>query len=557
MTNSKKPLSKRRGRRTNPTIKADILRLTAPDPNRRDLLIEYLHTIQDRYGSISSDHIVALANLMKLSMSEVYEVATFYHHFNVVDSIAIDISKHPIRVCDSITCSLFGSEELFNQLQRSKNCDNFSIHKVSCVGRCDEAPVASLGKNTIGHATLETILESIKNNKVEPKLPDSLSFDSYCATGGYQTYRNCISGRYSVPEIIDMLEKSGLRGLGGAGFPCAKKWQILRNQKKPRLLAVNIDEGEPGTFKDRYYLERDPHRFLEGMLIAAWAISATTCYIYLRDEYAGCRQMLSNELEKLMKKAGFHVPPIELRRGAGAYICGEESAMIESIEGKRGMPRQRPPYIAEKGLFGKPTLAHNMETLFWIRDIIEKSPKWFAGHGKRGRKGLRTYSVSGRVKKPGVHIAPSGTSVNELIDNYCGGMSDGHHFYGYFPGGASGGILPAEKGDLPLDFDCLEDTGCFIGSAAVIILSNQDQAKNAALNAMRFFARESCGQCTPCRVGTEKASTLMSSTKWDIALLEDLASVMEDSSICGLGQAAANPMRSVIKYFEKELLEKG
>ena len=555
MVKSEQILAKRRGRRTNPNVKEEIDKIVAPDSNRKDLLIEYLHVIQDRYGFIDSEHIGALANLMKLSLSEVFEVATFYHHFNVVESGSNASSKEVIRVCDSITCALFDSENLLSDIKKEAVCANYEIHRVSCVGRCNEAPVASFGKNTIGHASVESILEAIKNNVVEPELPEPECFDSYYEKGGYRIYKECLEGRRTAEQIIDTLSKSNLRGLGGAGFPAWKKWEIVRSHPGTRFLVVNIDEGEPGTFKDRYHLEREPHKFLEGMLIAAWAISASCCYIYLRDEYAGCRISLESEINKLIQNLECHIPEIELRRGAGAYICGEESALIESIEGKRGIPRLRPPYIAEKGLFGKPTLAHNMETLHWIRDIIEKSPHWFGRQGKKGLKGLRSYSVSGRVKKPGVYLAPAGTSAQELIQEYCGGMLEGHTFYGFFPGGASGGILPAAKADLPLDFDTLSDTGCFIGSAAIIILSSSDKAKTSALNAMRFFARESCGQCTPCRVGTEKAVSLMSRSEWNTALLKDLATVMEDSSICGLGQAASNPLRSVLRHFKNELTE--
>jgi len=555
MIKPEQTLSKRRGRQTNLEIKEEINHLVSPDPSRRDLLIEYLHIIQDRHGFIDSAQIGALASLLKLSMSEVFEVATFYHHFNVVESGSLTNSKNVIRVCDSITCALFGSESLISDLKKETVCSNHKIHRVSCVGRCDEAPVASFGKNTIGRASVDSIVYAIKHNVVEPKLPKPECFDSYYKKGGYRIYRECTEGGRTAEEIIEILSKSNLRGLGGAGFPAWKKWEIVREHPGTRFLVVNIDEGEPGTFKDRYYLERDPHKFLEGMLIAAWAISASRCYIYLRDEYAGCRIILEREINKLIENPELHTPDIELRRGAGAYICGEESALIESIEGKRGIPRLRPPYIAENGLFGKPTLAHNMETLYWVRDIIEKSPDWFAGQGKRGSKGLRSYSVSGRVKRPGVYLAPAGTSALELIQEYCGGMLDGHNFYGFFPGGASGGILPASKATLPLDFDTLSDTGCFIGSAAIIVFSSSDKAKACALNAMQFFAKESCGQCTPCRVGTEKAASLMSCHEWDTGVLKDLATVMEDSSICGLGQAASNPLRSVLRYFKNELTE--
>ena len=557
MNRDKEAPSKRRGRRTDLKVRKEIKDLVSPDPNRRDLLIEYLHIIQDKYGCIDSKQIGALANLMKLSMSEVFEVATFYHHFIVVQDRTMDAPKKSIKICDSITCDLFGSEHLIEAIKGKNPHKDLSIQRVSCVGRCDRAPVAVYGQNTIEHASVEKINKAIESNAVAPVQPKCFSFQEYGNANGYSSYKECLDGSRSVEEIIKNLSRSNLRGLGGAGFPTAKKWEIVRQQPAPRVLVVNIDEGEPGTFKDRFFLEKDPHRFLEGMLIAAWAISAETCYIYLRDEYAGCRLALQHEIDLLVKSNTFFVPKIELRRGAGAYICGEESALLESIEGKRGMPRHRPPYIAEKGLFGRPTLAHNMETLYWIREIIEKSPDWFVSQGRKGRKGLRSYSVSGRVRNPGVYIAPAGTTAKELIENYCGGMLEGHTFYGYFPGGASGGILPASKSDLPLDFESLESTGCFIGSAAIIVLSSSDQAKNSALNAMKFFARESCGQCTPCRVGTNKAVQLMSSENWEIGVLENLATVMEDSSICGLGQAASNPLRSVLKYFKREIHDAG
>jgi formate dehydrogenase len=426
------------------------------------------------------------------------------------------------------------------------------IQRVPCVGRCHAAPVAVVGQRPIERATTDAVLAAVVRTETTPERTAHLGYASYRAAGGYRLLEDCVDGRRTRDDIVKELQDSKLRGLGGAGFPAGNKWAILRQQPAPRLLAVNIDEGEPGTFKDRHYLERDPHRFLEGMLIAAWAIEAATCYIYLRDEYAAIRETLLDEIAALQANAPCALPAIELRRGAGAYICGEESAMIESIEGKRGMPRLRPPYVAQVGLFGRPTLEHNMETLYWVREIVERGAAWFASHGRRDRKGLRSFSVSGRVVKPGVHLAPAGISARELINEYCGGMLPGHEFYGYFPGGASGGILPASLGDLPLDFDTLQPHGCFIGSAAVIVLSNQDSARAAALNAMRFFKHESCGQCTPCRVGTDKAVTLMEAPVWDQPLLQDLARAMEDASICGLGQAAPNPLRCAMRYFPQE-----
>jgi formate dehydrogenase len=430
--------------------------------------------------------------------------------------------------------------------------DEVRVQAVPCVGRCHDAPVAVVGTNPIGKASVESVQQCIASNSID-HYPDSYTdYEQYKQSGGYRLLSECVNGKRDVEQIIDMLKNSGLRGLGGAGFPTGKKWEILRTQAKPRLVAINIDEGEPGTFKDRYYLERDPHRFIEGTLIGSWAIEAEDVYIYLRDEYAGCRKILQQELNALRANPPCKLPTIHLRRGAGAYICGEESAMIESIEGKRGMPRLRPPYVAEVGLFGRPTLEQNMESMHWIRDIIEKGADWFASQGRHDRKGLRSFSVSGRVQNPGVHLAPAGITMRELIDEYCGGMLPGQEFYGYFPGGASGGILPASLGDIPLDFDTLQPYGCFIGSAAIVVLSDQDSAREMALNAMKFFEDESCGQCTPCRVGTSKAVKLMNKKVWDIALLEELATTMVDASICGLGQAAPNPLRCAIKYFPKE-----
>jgi len=540
-----------RGRQVEDTAAADITALLGAMPRRRDLLIEYLHLIQDRYGCIHSSHVVALAAELKLAPTEVYEVATFYHHFDVVKDDAPRPPRLTVRVCESVSCEMFGAEKLVATLQAEAGAE-VRIQRVPCVGRCHAAPVAVVGQRPVERATPEAVLAAVARTETAPEPTAHLDYAAYRAAGGYRLLEDCVDGRRTREDIVKELQDSKLRGLGGAGFPAGNKWAILRQQPSPRLLAVNIDEGEPGTFKDRHYLERDPHRFLEGMLIAAWAIEAATCYIYLRDEYAAIRETLLNEISALQANAPCALPAIELRRGAGAYICGEESAMIESIEGKRGMPRLRPPYVAQVGLFGRPTLEHNMETLFWVREIVERGAAWFASHGRRERRGLRSFSVSGRVAKPGVHLAPAGISVRELIDEYCGGMLPGHEFYGYFPGGASGGILPAELGDLPLDFDTLQPHGCFIGSAAVIVLSKHDSARAAALNAMRFFKHESCGQCTPCRVGTDKAVTLMEAPVWDKPLLQDLARAMEDASICGLGQAAPNPLRCAMRYFPQE-----
>ena len=542
-----------RGRRVEPAAIEEVRALTGPGTLRRDLLIEYLHLIQDTYGCISSAHCVALADEMRLSTTEVYEVATFYHHFDVPRDGEAPPPELTVRVCESVTCAMYGAAGLIEELREQCGAD-VRIQPVPCVGRCATAPVAVVGNNPIEHACAADVMTAVQQRATEPATVDYADYAAYRAQGGYALLAACHAGKHTRDDIVQAMQDSKLRGLGGAGFPAGQKWSILREQAAPRLVAVNIDEGEPGTFKDRYYLERDPHRFIEGMLIAAWAIEAQACYVYIRDEYTGCRHILESELAALRADPPVNLPRIELRRGAGAYICGEESAMIESIEGKRGLPRLRPPYVAQVGLFGRPTLEHNLETLHWVRDIIEQGPPAFAAHGRRGRTGLRSFSVSGRVKKPGVHVAPAGISVTELIDEYCGGMTDGHAFYAYFPGGASGGILPASLGDEPLDFDTLQEHGCFIGSAAVIVLSDQDSARDAALNAMRFFEHESCGQCTPCRVGTAKAAALMQAGHWDTSLLEELARAMEDASICGLGQAAPNPLRCALRYFPQEFV---
>ena len=549
----KKRLGRNRTRQVDSDDRQSVLATLGDMPIQRDLLIEYLHQLQDRYGHITGGRIVALADLMKLAPAEIYEVATFYHHFDIVtdgEPIPPDLT---VRVCDSVTCELFGSEALISSLQANLG-NNVRVQRVPCVGRCDEAPVAVVGKNPISRATVAQVSDAIRQGSTAIAVqPDWIGVEEYRRGDGYKTYEACRVGSLSHDHILDELDGSDLRGLGGAGFPAGKKWRILKDQPAPRLMAVNIDEGEPGTFKDRYYLERDPHRFIEGMLIAAEVIGIDCCYLYVRDEYPGVLQILEEAVKELGPIFDGKLPEIHLRRGAGAYICGEESAMIESIEGKRGMPRLRPPYVAEVGLFGRPTLEHNCETLYWVRDILERGASWFSGQGRRGRRGLRSFSVSGRVNNPGVHLAPAGISVKELIDEFCGGMLDGHTFRAYFPGGASGGILPASLGDEPLDFDTLQAHGSFIGSAAVIILSDQDSPRQAALNTMRFFSRESCGQCTPCRVGCDRAERLMESPKWDTDLLEELACVMEDASICGLGQAAPNPIRTVIRYFPEDV----
>ncbi len=540
-----------RGRKVDFDILSKLKSILDTVSYRRDHLIEYLHKIQDTQGAITKEYMTALASLMGISQTEVYEVATFYHHFDVVDNDQDKPAALTVRVCDSVTCEMNGANELAKILNDYYK-GTVRIQKVPCIGRCQSAPAAVVKFNPVDNATFEKVKKTVDARAYEPAIPNYIEIDEYKSQGGYKIYNAICTEDISAEKAVEILEASELKGLGGAGFPAGRKWKILREQDAPRLLAINIDEGEPGTFKDRYYLESDPHRFFEGMLIASRVVGIDKIYIYLRDEYPAVKKIMEDELEKI-KKQFTDIPEIEMRRGAGAYICGEESAMIESIEGKRGMPRLRPPFVAQVGLFGRPTLEHNMETLFWIRDILDKGSDWFANQGRNGRKGLRSFSVSGRVKKPGVHLAPAGITVQELIDEFAGGMLDGHEFYGYFPGGASGGILPASMNDIPLDFGTLEKYGCFIGSAAVVILSNQDKARDAAKTTIDFFKHESCGKCTPCRAGTSKASVLMSDDKWDINLLEDLSQTMSDASICGLGQAASNPVKSVLKYFSDEV----
>jgi len=547
-----------RGRAVDPRAREEVQALLGDHPRRRDLLIEHLHLIQDRYGCLSAAHLVALAAEMKMALAEVYEVATFYHHFDVVKEGDAVPPRITVRVCDSIACELAGSHELLATVSSMMPADVRVLH-APCVGRCDTAPVAVVGQNPIPQATADKIASAVRAGETKHPVSDPvvtprhIDYTAYRASGGYALAASCVNGERAATDVIALMEDSGLRGLGGAGFPAGRKWKIVAAEPAPRLMAINIDEGEPGTFKDRYYLERDPHRLLEGAIVAAWTVGIDSVYIYIRDEYHGCRDILEHELAALRADPPCRLPEFHLRRGAGAYICGEESAMIESIEGKRGEPRLRPPYVAQVGLFGRPTLEHNMETLHWVRDILEKGPAWFAGHGRNGRKGLRSFSVSGRVKNPGVHLAPAGITLAELIDEYCGGMLDGHTLYAYLPGGASGGILPASLANVPLDFDTLTPYGCFIGSAAIVVLSDKDKAAAAARNVMRFFADESCGQCTPCRVGTQKALHLMHERRWDKPLLEELSQAMMDASICGLGQAAPNPVLSVLKYFPGEV----
>ena len=548
----KKMRGEMHGRRVDPQALEEVRALLGDVPRQRDHLIEFLHLIQDKYAHISAAHITALAQEMNLATTEVYEVATFYHHFDVIREGEQPPANLTVRVCDSVTCELHGANELAESLSNTLGKE-VRIQKVPCVGRCEQAPVAVVGMNAIAHADKDTVVEAVKNKQTAPVLTDYITLEEYRKDNGYQTLIDVTSGKIESESVIKILEDSNLRGLGGAGFPAGRKWRIVGDQPAPRIMAVNIDEGEPGTFKDRYYLEKDPHRFFEGMLIAAHVVGTASIYVYLRDEYAGIREALELELEKLKQNPPVDLPHIELRRGAGAYICGEESAMIESIEGKRGMPRLRPPFVAQVGVFGRPTLEHNMETLYWVRDLIERGAEWFTSNGRHGRVGLRSFSVSGRVNKPGVHFAPAGITIKELIDEYCEGMQEGHEFYGYFPGGASGGILPSSMGDIPLDFDTLNEYGCFIGSAAIMVFSDQDNARSVATNAMKFFSHESCGKCTPCRVGTSKAVMLMEKPTWDQSLMQELSQTMCDASICGLGQAASNPMNCVLKYFPDEL----
>src|SRR3954447_4619688 len=547
----KRAKSTPKGRQIDPTAAHEIEQLLGDRPRRRDLLIEYLHLIQDSYRQISAAHLAALADEMKLSFAEVFETATFYAHFDVVKEGEANIPPLTIRVCDSLTCAMLGGEKLLKQLQSSAG-PGIRVVRAPCVGRCDTAPAAEVGHHFVDHATVTNVLAAAKSGETHAHLPEYVDYDAYVAGGGYKLLNRLRSGELAREDLLKSLDDASLRGLGGAGFPTGRKWRAVLGEPGPRLMAINGDEGEPGTFKDRYYLETDPHRFIEGMLIGAHVVEASDIYIYIRDEYPASRGILEREIAKLPKEG----PVLHMRRGAGAYICGEESSLLESIEGKRGLPRHKPPYPFQVGLFGLPTLINNVETLWWVRDIVEKGAEWWKSHGRNGRQGLRSFSVSGRVKNPGVKLAPAGITVRELIDEFCGGMADGHTFQAYLPGGASGGILPASMDDIPLDFGTLEKYGCFIGSAAIVILSDQDSVKAAALNLMRFFEDESCGQCTPCRVGTQKAAILMERPVWNRELLDELSQAMRDASICGLGQAASNPLTSVIKYFPEEFLPK-
>ena len=551
-SNKKKKLSFTKGRQVDPDSQEVVRNLLGDRPRKREFLIEYLHLFQDKFKCLHHKHLVALASEMKMAMTEVYEVATFYAHFDVVLDGQETQPEVTIRVCDSLTCEMMGAKELINSLQK-KYSESIRIVRAPCMGRCDLAPTVEVAHNHVDKASIDSIEETLKNKKFSPVIPNYIDFKTYKNAGGYKTLNNCIEGKKSVEEIIKIVQDSNLRGKGGAGFPSFQKWNFVLKEKKPRIFAVNADEGEPGTFKDRFYLESDPHRFLEGALIASWAVEADACYIYIRDEYPAAIKILREEIAKVTAEGLTPKNGIIIRRGAGAYICGEESAMLESIEGKRGLPRHKPPFPAQKGLFGLPTLIHNVETVFWLRDIIERGPEWYSAQGKNGRKGFHSFSVSGRVKKPGVKVAPAGITVRDLIDEYCGGMQEGHKFKGYLPGGASGGILPSTMDKIPLDFGCLEEHGCFLGSAAVVILSDQDNMGKVGLNLMRFFEDESCGQCTPCRVGTEKAVKIMEKDIWDKHTLDELTKVLCDASICGLGQAASNPLQSVVKHFSEDV----
>jgi formate dehydrogenase len=547
----KRAKSTTKGRQVDPKAAEEISLLLGDRPRRRDLLIEHLHLIQDTYRQISAAHLAALADEMKLAFAEVFETVTFYAHFDVVKEGEANIPPLTIRVCDSLTCAMLGAEKLLHELQTSAG-PGIRVVRAPCVGRCDTAPAAEVGHHFVDHASVTSVLAAAKGGDTHAHLPNYVDYDAYVAGGGYTLLKRLRSGELKKEDLLKALDDASLRGLGGAGFPAGRKWRAVLGEPGPRLMAINGDEGEPGTFKDRYYLETDPHRFLEGMLIGAHVVEAPEIYIYIRDEYPASREILEREIAKLPPG----VPVLHMRRGAGAYICGEESSLLESIEGKRGLPRHKPPYPFQVGLFGLPTLINNVETLWWVRDIVEKGADWWKSHGRHERQGLRSYSVSGRVKNPGMKLAPAGITVRELIDEFCGGMADGHKFHAYLPGGASGGILPASMDDIPLDFGTLEKYGCFIGSAAVIILSDQDSVKGAALNLMRFFEDESCGQCTPCRVGTQKAALLMEKPVWNRELLDELSQAMRDASICGLGQAASNPLTSVIKYFPDEFVPK-
>ena len=541
-----------KGRQVDPAALAAVRVLLGARPRRRDLLIEHLHLIQDAEGCLPAAHLAALAHEMRMALAEIYEVATFYHHFDVVEDGEDRPPPVTVRVCESIACAMAGADALIEVLE-ARAGPELRVLRAPCMGACDRAPAAAVGRNPVAPADADRVLAAAARGALDPEIPAYAGLDACIAGGGYERLAACRGGALPVEAVLAALEESGLRGLGGAGFPTGRKWRLVRAEPAPRHLAVNADEGEPGTFKDRHFIETDPHRFLEGMLIAQWAVEAETAHIYLRDEYPACREILLAEIAALERAGLARSGSIALRRGAGAYICGEESAMLESLEGKRGLPRHKPPFPAQSGLFGRPTLVNNVETLHWVRDVLTEGAGWFAGRGRNGRKGLRTFSVSGRVRRPGVKIADAGITAAELIAEHCGGMAPGHVFKGYLPGGASGGILPASMADVPLDFGTLEEHGCLIGSAAVVVLSDRDSAAWGALNLMRFFEDESCGQCTPCRAGCQKAAALMAAPSWDRALLGELSAAMADASICGLGQAAPNGLLSVLRHFPEDV----
>jgi len=543
-----------RGRQVDGKALDEVRALLDERPRQRDLLIEFFHLIQDKFGYLSAAHLAALAQEMNLPMAEVYECATFYAHFDVVKEGELPPPAVTVRVCDSLSCQLAGAEQVKAAVLAGTNPAQVRVLSAPCMGRCDTAPVAEVGHYHVDNADAVKIVEAIDGKHFHPVIPDYLSYEDYVADGGYALLKQCLSGEYSWEDIQSVLGDSNLKGLGGAGFPTAMKWKFVRQEPKPRYVAINGDEGEPGTFKDRSYLESDPHRFIEGVLISAWAVEAEAAYIYLRDEYPASRQILLNEIQKVVNAGLAPSGGIHLRRGAGAYICGEESAMIESLEGKPGLPRHRPPFVAQVGLFGRPTLVNNVETVFWIRRLVDEGAEWFTSQGRNGSTGLRSFSVSGRVRNPGVKLAPAGITMQELIDEYCDGMGDGHVFKGYLPGGPSGGVLPAGMADIPLDFGTLQPYGSFIGSAAVMVLSDQDNMRDVVVNLLKFFEDESCGQCTPCRVGTQKMVQLLQQPDWDTALMQELSQTMCDASICGLGQAASNPVTTVLKHFDADLI---
>ena len=543
-----------KGRNIDENAVIEIKNLIDKLPIRRDLLIEYLHLIQDKHKQIRKKYLGALSHILKIPFAEAYEVASFYAHFDVIEDDAPSLQDITIRVCDSITCEMFGSETLINDLSNGIDNSKVRVLRAPCMGLCDKAPACEVGHRHVTNASLDSVKNVIDSKDLHPQKVPGKSIEEYISDGGYEILQKCYKGEMDVNKVIEEINLSGLKGMGGAGFPSGQKWKFVRLEKSPRLMTINGDEGEPGTFKDKLYLENNIHQFFEGMLIAAWAVDAKDIYIYMRDEYPEIRIRMFEELEKIKsKKLIDSETNVHIRRGAGAYICGEESAMIESIEGKRGLPRHKPPFVSKVGLFGRPTLNHNIETVFWVPKILSKGHEWFSKQGKQGHKGPHSYSVSGRVKEPGVKLAPAGITMNELLNEYCGGMLEGHKFLGYLPGGASGGILPAEMADIPLDFGTLDKYGCFIGSGAVVVFSDKDDIKKVAINLLKFFNDESCGQCTPCRVGTEKAVKLMEKNMWNKDLMDDLVKTMSDASICGLGQAAGNPISCVLKYFKDKL----